>query len=579
MRKSSRRKRSAAPSEDRAPRPPSANGPLVRNLLIIAALIVVIALLAKEYRRTLATRAIERQRQSASTATPAPAASPPAPLPAPAAPTPQPVTTSPPAAPTPPPETQALPAPPPSTPAPSPPPADTPSPAQSLVRLRESLAAGKRDEMPVGTIRRGDSDFFAVTTPMTWQQAHGLAEAYGGHLPLAGDPATTGWLAERLAEAAATDHERSALWIGARSHGGKWHGIDGAPLSPAPAGDGDFAALGADGVLRARDANQRHTFFLQWRRDGSNPASLRAVLARTKASLESGAPSYPPDTVADGDRRLLVVAKSVNATEARELAELAGGHLMVPATPAEADWLAGKITTGFPQGLWLGARRHDDEWNWDSGEAWTFARWDPARPPGSDSALVHLPGAGWRSADPAAPASGFIIEWSRDAASAASTPPVDRTAELLEKSRPPLAAAAARRDAQLKANARTFAWDLDVWLRTNNKGEIDRWRPRIEALKTRVQGNRVPTELPEHPNRAMSERMLKIARDCRDKQKAIDAEFLAQAARIRDAYAARLRELAAAEDQRGQPDLARRHAAAAAATADLQAWLSGIGAP
>ena len=576
MRKSSRRKRSAAPSDDRAPRPPSANGPLVRNLLIIAALIVVIALLAKEYRRTLATRELERQRQSAVTATPVPAVAPPAPPPAPAIPEPAP------AAPTPPPETPAPPAPPPSTPpstTPPAPPADTPSPAQSLVRLRESLAAGKRDEMPVGTIRRGDSDFFAVTTPMTWQQARGLAEAYGGHLPLADDPATTGWLAERLAEAAATDPERSALWIGARSHGGKWHGIDGAPLSAAPAGDGEFAALGADGVLRARDANQRHVFFLQWRRDGSNPASLRAVLARTKASLESGAPSYPPDTVAEGERRLLVVAKPVNATEARELAELAGGHLMVPATPAEADWLAGNITAGFPQGLWLGARRQDDEWNWDSGEAWTFARWDTARPPGADSALVHLPGAGWRSADPAAPASGFVIEWSRDAVGAATAPPVDRAADLLEKSRAPLAAAANRRDAQLKSNARTFVWNLDTWLRTNNKGDIDRWRPRVEALKSRVQADRVPTELPERPNKAMSERMLKIARDCRDKQKAIDAEFLAQAARVRDAYAARLRELAAAEQQRGQPDLARRHAAAAEAAADLQAWLVSIGAP
>jgi len=575
MRRSSRRKRLATPSDDRAGELPSANGPLIRNLVIIAALIVVIALVAKEYRRTLATRALERARHGAANPTPRPSAPPAAPTPAPA---------EPPAAPTPAPTEPLAPSPVDSTPPPAastppPPPAETLSPAQSLVRLRDSLAAGKRDEMPVGTLRHGDSDFFLVTTPMTWPQAHGLATAYGGHLPLAGDSATLRWLAERLAETGGTDPERAALWTGARSHGGAWHGIDGAPLANAPAGEGGFAALDADGTLHARGDAVRHPFFIQWQRDGSNPASLRSVLARTGSSLESGTPSYPPDTLTDGDRRLLVVPQAVDAVAARELADLAGGHLMVPATPAEADWLARTIATGFPQGLWLGARRHGDEWRWDSGEAWTFARWDPARPPGGDGALVHLPGAGWRAADPASPASGFVIEWSRDAANAATTPPVDRTAELLEKSRPPLAAAAARRDAQLKSNARTFVWDLDVWLRTNHKSDIDRWRPRIAALKARVQADRVPTDLPHHPNRAMSERMLKIARDCRDKQKAIDAEFLAQAGRIRDAYAARLRELAAAEEQRGQPDLARRHRATAEAAADLDAWLRSIGAP
>jgi hypothetical protein len=577
MRKSTRRKRRAAPSEERGSAPSSANGPLIRNLLIIAALIVVIALLAREYRRTLATRALERARPSAANTSPPP----PKPLAEPLAePVPPPVAVPgpTPAEPTPP-AGPAAPAPTPVAPPSSAPPAETLSPAQSLVRLRDALAAGKRDEMPVGTVRRGDSDFFAVRTPMTWQQAHGLATAYGGHLPLANDAETVRWLVERLVEDAATEPERAALWLGARSHGGTWHGVDGAPLATAPAGNGDFAALDAGGTPSARGDADRHPFFIQWHRDGSNPASLRSVLARTKATLESGTPSYPPDTLADGDLRLLVVPQAVDAAAARELADLAGGHLMVPATPAEADWLARTLATGFPQGLWLGARRHGDEWRWDSGEAWTFARWDPARPPGGDGALVHLPGAGWRAADPASPASGFVIEWSRDAATTATTPPVDRTAELLEKSRPPLAAAAARRDAQLKSNARTFVWDLDVWLRTNHKSDIDRWRPRIAALKARVQADRVPTDLPNHPNGAMSERMLKIARDCRDKQKAIDAEFLAQAGRIRDAYAARLRELAADEEQRGQPDLARRHTATAEAAADLDAWLRSIGAP
>jgi hypothetical protein len=71
--------------------------------------------------------------------------------------------------------------------------------------------------------------------------------------------------------------------------------------------------------------------------------------------------------------------------------------------------------------------------------------------------------------------------------------------------------------------------------------------------------------------------MLKIARGCLEKQNALDAVFLAKAGRIRDAYAARLLQLAAAEEQRGQPVLARKLTATADAAGDLEAWLGLVG--
>jgi hypothetical protein len=70
--------------------------------------------------------------------------------------------------------------------------------------------------------------------------------------------------------------------------------------------------------------------------------------------------------------------------------------------------------------------------------------------------------------------------------------------------------------------------------------------------------------------------MLKVARDAATKQRSIDADFLAKAARIRDAQVARLRELAAEEERRGQPALARRRSDAADAAADLDSWLERI---
>jgi hypothetical protein len=579
MKKSTRRERSAAHRAKHDKEPPrerpktrerrarSGNGPLVRNLVIIAGLIVAIAFTWKRYQRTLAAR--EQARQTAA-ATPARALAPepPAEEIVIADPPPDPETSTLP-------ETEPPPEPTPEPVAPTPAPL---TPAQSLIRLRAELAAGKRDTMPLGTLRRGDSDFFLVTTPMTWAQANGFADAYGGHLPLASRSDDLGWLASQLAAATPTDPARSSLWIGGRTHADQWHSTDGSPMASAPAGDGGFAAIRADGTLHARGDADRHPFYIQWQRDGSNPASLRAVLARTKASLDGPAPSYPPGTVSDGERRLLIVSGSTPATDARELASTAGGHLMVPATPAEADWIDREIAADkYSKGVWLGATLNDAEWKWITGEAWTFARWDPAAVHGEGTALLLVPGAGWRPADPATEASGFIIEWSRDSAAPAPPPTGETHDDILAKSRDLLAAADKERASELEENARNFVWTLDIWLRTNNKGDLARWKPRVEALKARLNANRVPGKLPEAPNSEFSERMLKIARGCLEKQNALDAVFLAKAGRIRDAYAARLLQLAAAEEQRGQPVLARKLTATADAAGDLEAWLGLVG--
>lgn len=590
MKRSNRRERAAAHRAKREPvettespeqhprrqrRAGSGHAALARNLVIIAGLILAVAFTWKKYRSTLATREAEHPLMAQHDAAPASATAP--------------VTAPHQDPPTPPAEAPDFESPPLFEPEPEPepeppPPAEPPaapeilSPAQSLIRLRADLAAGKRDAMPVGTVSRGTSDFFLVATPMTWSQANGFADAYGGHLPLAGQADDLAWLASQLAEAAATDPARSSLWLGARKHGEQWFGIDGSPLDALAAGEGTFAAVAADGSVRARGDADRHPFFIQWQRDGSNPASLGAVLARTKASLDSPAPAYPPGTLSDGERHFLIVSRAVNATAARDLAALGGGHLMVPATPAEADWIDARVTAAdFPKGLWLGGALSDSEWRWDSGEAWTFARWDPAAEPGQGSALRMVPGAGWQPADPAAEASGFVIEWSRDAAGPTGPPQREGPADLLGKAAILVAAADQQRQAELTENARAFAFNLDAWLRTNNKGEITRWKPRIEALKARVRGNRVPGNLPEKPDGDFSDRMLKVARGCLEKEQSIDAAYLAKAARIRDAHVARLLELAALEKQRGQPDLARQLAATAEAAADLDAWLATLG--
>ncbi|TAE77340.1 MAG: hypothetical protein EAZ65_02410 [Verrucomicrobia bacterium] len=572
MKKSTRRERAAAKrktsDEAHAPRP-SGNGPLIRNLLIIALLIVSIAIVWKERERRLAARAIQQQRQN----TPPPIVADPRPKPE-AQPKPEAEAIA--EAPEKPPEPAPRPKP---IPEATKPESAGPTPAQSLLALREKLAAGKRESMPLGTMRHGDSFYFLVTTPMTWVQAQGFAGAYGGHLPIASGADRIDWLKQQFPAETSNDPARSSLWLGARNHKGKWHHVDGSPMTEIPRGEGLFAALQADGSLRARSETDLHPFFIQWQADGSNPASLRALLARTKKELSKGNPdSHPPGTVTLGNRHLLILAQATNALEARELASIAGGRLMTSASYEEADWLEQTLAAAdFPEGIWLGASQRDGEWTWDSGEAWTFARWDPATPPGDeDSALRYLPRHGWQAAAPSANASGLVIEWSNESRPAPIATQ-DEHDDFLTTVRSRLAVLEKQRDAALLANAKTLVWNLDTWLRTNNKSEFKRWQPRVADLKARIQRGRVPIGLPPAPNAAFSPRMLKSAKDAAAKQHAIQVDFIAKATRIRDAHLVRIRQNAKDEEKRGQIALARRQNRTADQASDLKAWLQTLG--
>ena len=539
----------------------SPNWTLARNLVIIAALLLAIAFTWKKYQRAEAGRIAANSAVVPSP--PEPVAPAPAPPPPPA-PDPEPEIAV-----APEPETDPVPAPP-ADPAPAP----VESAARSLLRLRPELVAGERDEMPVGSVARGRSDFFYVSFPMTWRDAARFADSFGGHLPIVTSAADVEWLASRIP--ASSHPDKSTHWIGARhSPGQGWQSVDASPwpLEMIPQGEGDLAAVGRDGqVIAATDA-ATHPFLIQWQRDGSNPAGLREILKRTAASLASGAPVFPHGTLTEGERHLLVVSREVTATEARELAETGGGHLMVPSTAGEADALEDRIAkTSAPGGLWLGASRDGFEWKWQTGEPWTFARWAPDAPSGDGTALAIVPGSGWKDADPSSTASGFIIEWSDEAPAAIVPSEGETAAELRAKAEEFVATLEAERQDDLAANAKAFAWGLDVWLRGNSKGDITRWKPTVEFLKERVRVHRVPSKVPVDRKNRPPERMVKIVRDAAKKQESIDEAFLEKAGKLRDSYVERLTVIRDAEWERGQADLARELARIIRAAADTRGW-------
>ena len=456
------------------------------------------------------------------------------------------------------------------------------TPAESLARLRSALAAGERDEMPVGAARHGSTDFLLIPDPMTWQEAAEFAAAHGGHLPLVNGTDDLSWIENLVPDD--LEDEQKALWIGAgRSGRDSWALVDGTPwpLEKKPVGSGQFLAVNDVGTVKVKDAKDRFPFVIQWQRDGSNPASLEAVLERTRESLDKPVPLFPPGTLAYEARHVLVVLHEATFDEAVELAELAGGHLAVPASRDEAGWLDDQIAgVSAADGLWIGGVLDGTEWKWSTGEAWSFAHWADGYPTSDGSTLLVFPGQGWKDADSEEHASGFIIEWSNDRESASAAPPVNRNpskgGDLISKSRTLLAGLEKERQAKLADNAKKLVSDLDTWLRRQNGSENTRWSPEVESIKLLIEGNRVPEKIDRDTGIRLSPDMAKFCQYAVTKQKEHDAKFTAAATNIRDAYVARLTSAREDAETRGQAELVKALDEQIEEAADVEAWVESL---
>ena len=542
------------------------NWSLVRNLVVIAILLITIAVTWKAYERTKVAReesnrlavekAAEERAKAAAEARLALNNPPPEVKPEPEKPAP-PV---------------------------APPPPEPEKPLESLARLKADLAAGKREEMPLGTVRHGESDFFFVPTAMTWQEAASFADSHGGHLPLPLAEEDITWMSNKVPADPVEGNQDAALWLGAgRSGRSAWSLVDGSPWKlKAPAGTGIYLAVDDLGLIRVRKAEDRYPFYIQWQRDGSNPGDLGAVLKRTRDSLQLPVPLFPPGTVAYEARHVLVVLREVNATRAAAFAEAAGGNVMVPASRDEAGWLA-ELIAPLPaeKGLWLGGSRKDAEWQWVTGESWSFATWDDGFPGDHGDGLIAVPAKGWRDADPSETASGFIIEWSNDRDTASAEPQDTRKpvlpAELAAKSKQLMAALDQERQRDLATNAKSFNSTLDLWQRRLNRSESDRWTPEVAALKELVVKNRVPSKVGPDTGIKLSQEMAKACYEALAKQQSIDANFELKATRIQDAYLTRLKEARDDAKTRGQKEMAESIEEEIENATDLADWLDSMG--
>ena len=462
----------------------------------------------------------------------------------------------------------------------------------SLARLKGSLVAGSRAQMPKSSERHGSSDYLVmVDRPMSWHDASAYAEEHGGHLATVASQADFNWLAQFLPEGV-------SAWLGAgRSDGGGWIQVDGTawPLTQKPTGVGEFASLDKLGITRARPEDSELPFVIQWRRDSSNPGSLASMLDRAGSTLNDTAPVFPPGTKSQDARRFCVIERPVTRDEAASLADRAGGFLASPSTRDEQIWLQ-ETFKGLtaPNGLWLGGKKDGLGWIWLSGEEWDATGWcDRALPDLGKTAMVFMPGEGWLDMDPSKVVDGFIIEWSSDGGSgvdgmfgeisdlgeaALENPDVKelraRAVDLVSKE-------ADEYEKNLKANRDKLVWDLNVLIRGLNTTEAGRWKRHGETLVEILEEADEPqiptsTELAKNKELLLSQEMRKNLEFYRDKEKEVTAKHLAQLKSIRNAYARRLegisKELAAKGDEEITSSIARliKH------SEKVEAWAAGL---
>ena len=455
------------------------------------------------------------------------------------------------------------------------------SPLKSLDRLKANLAAGKRDELPAGSIAMNGTDILIVPTPMSWAAANTFAEAHGGHLFIVTGDKDLDKLAALVppGEAGADP----GLWLGVGRTGKEtWASFDGSEWAAAskPVGSGPFAVLDGEGVVKAREAVDRYPFVIQWEKDGSNPASVTAMLRRAGESIAAGKPAFPPGTLSYEGHFLYFAPHEATAKQAEAFAAEAHGHLAIIDSEEKNAWVDDKLSFYTSKGAyWIGARKEDDQWKWSKPVPWKFTRWaDETQVDGLGAYVKFSPGSGWLNAYRDDFAAGFIVEWTPSGSFAAAgtaeevplaLPPA--IVELEEKAKGLLANHDKKRQGDLEKNAKDFAWQIDTWFGDLSKNEQSTWKDHVAKLKERAQNGRVPDKV---TGIRLSERMAKIVGYCSQKQASIDAAFRQDATKIRDAYVKRVND---AMGKTANEEEKRSLESRLKTSADLDQWLKNVG--
>ncbi|MCP5534889.1 MAG: protein kinase [Akkermansiaceae bacterium] len=411
---------------------------------------------------------------------------------------------------------------------------------ESLNRLRKALRAGKRDEMPKGTLTQAGRARFFIEDAMSWHQARQYCERYGGHLAVLPENTDLQWLCSKLGN-------QHTIWLGAGSAGnGAWRWIDGSPwkLAIRNTSKASYVAVNDTGVLDPQPGRTKHSFFIEWYLDGKTPATLENQLKRCAESIAKGSAQYPAGTISYDNRNFLLIQQDSDWNAARALAKLGGGVLAVPSNADENEWMLGLLASSMnkDQACWIGGlRKANHAWSWATGEPWQFARWGKGLPDedeSTDSACAVLPTRTWDDfpVDTALPC--FLIEWSKDGeghttVKHTATASTGGIGQLHKKCALLVSSIIARYEKDFTNNIKGYEQELRAFHRTLPKSLQEAYGPGILEMQSRYVNNRIPEDI---PRAAMPAKLAEILDSRLFRQRKTEAKCLAEIETLREKY-------------------------------------------
>jgi len=410
---------------------------------------------------------------------------------------------------------------------------------ETLSRLQPQLKRGIRTEMPKGCVGKAGRIRFHIKNEMSWHEAQAFCESYGGHLSVLPENSDLSWITSQLKSG-------ETIWLGAGTAGNKqWCWIDGTPwkLNIRTTSNAACVAVDDTAILTPQSAAAKHSFFIEWKADGSNPASIKKQLSRCAESLTSANPTYPAGTVTYDSRNFLMVGESATWTSANELAKSAGGSLAIPSTPDESEWMVGFAAAYIKndQACWIGALREaKSKWQWISGEPWTFAKWAPESPDEDTTtpaaAALVKPG-NWKDFPMETRLDYFIIEWSKDGQGHKTVKTSSNSDSGLigkrQKCAHILGEYQKTHDKNLTNNIKGYEQDLRSYKRSLPRSLQEAYGAGILQMSSRYVNNRIPEDLPRDN---MPAKASKILDDRLKKQSQLESKYLDKTEDIREKY-------------------------------------------
>ena len=428
----------------------------------------------------------------------------------------------------------------PTIPKPEPEPPTPLTPREQLAELKSALAQGERNNFPDGTLQRGNSRYFFIDEALTWYQAIEFAENHGAHLASTPKESDLRWLSKEIP----TDDD---VWLGAGATSrSDWAWLNESipfELKLPRTSTKVAGTLTNIGFFKASHPSEKLPFFIQWNADGKQLGSRQKDFDTIAKSLDTSNPVWPPGVRAYEERRYLTIGRELSQSEAATLASQAGGTLAVASNELEASFLKDYAAESGLSGLWIGGEKQKDAWVWKTNEPWEFARWSDGHPSDEqDDSGLQINATGWLSVDPYLDGPGFIIEWSDDAEGApeveqASHNSIEELNELRARAKRFLAKEKATADSQFKDNFTAQGMAMRQWLRNIPKEEAEALEPIYSSYTQEVAtaGHRLPNPA-NSPIANSSSAAAKILQRHYNQQVSTNDKLIASAEKLRLSY-------------------------------------------